>query len=69
MTKARYRVTVSRVNEGMNDAPYVTMTANRIILDADGRLAIEGEGGGHSFSSNLWDGVEIERLSPEAPSA
>lgn len=58
----QYSVTASRIHEGMNDAPYVTMTAKRVTMDLSGSLSIEGEGYGRSFSGGTWDGFEVRRL-------
>jgi len=58
-----FSVTVSRTNEGMRDDPYVTISAQRVTLGPDGILVIQGWDNSRSFSSALWDGFEVKRLS------
>ncbi len=63
MTKsATFKVTVSRINESMKDAPYEELNAIGLELEPDGTLSIKCETGGRSFSSGLWDGFEVKRL-------
>jgi hypothetical protein len=55
-----YSVTVSRINEGMNDPPYVNMAAKRVTIDPNGSLSIEAVEGGRTLSAGLWDGFEVK---------
>ncbi len=54
-----YSVTVSRINEGMNNSPYFNMTAKRVTIDPNGSLSIEGVERGRTLSAGLWDGFEV----------
>jgi hypothetical protein len=57
-----YSVTVSRINEGMNQPPYETWTAHTITVTPNGSLSIEGAKNGHTLTAGLWDGFEVKRL-------
>jgi hypothetical protein len=57
-----YSVTVSRINEGINQSPFETWTAHTISVTPDGSLSISGVSSGRSLSAGLWDGFEVKRL-------
>jgi hypothetical protein len=62
-----YRVTVSRINEGLHDPPFETMTAQKVTLTADGTLEIHDNSSVRMFHYQTWDSVEIKRSGkPEA---
>jgi hypothetical protein len=58
----RYSVTIRRVNEGTDQQPQETLTANSLTVQRDGTLLIQGERGGQLLSSHLWDSFEVKRL-------
>ena len=63
MTKLQgdpFRVTVSRINEGLHDEPYITFEAHTVVVSPDGRLSITSEKG-RIFSAGSWDGFELKR--------
>ncbi len=60
--KDLFSVTVSRINEGPRDEPYLTMNAHTVELKPDGTFWIKGEKNGRGFSAGLWDGFEVKRL-------
>ncbi len=58
----RFEVTITRVQEGMRDAPVVTLTARSVSVDPKGLLEVKGEGWSRSYSS--WDHFEVRRVTP-----
>ena len=62
MAKKRYRVIVSRINEPADAEPTASFLADRIEITSDGSLRLSWEGGGYSYSSGLWNGVEVKVL-------
>jgi hypothetical protein len=61
MSKPRFTITVSRINESANKAPYETMAAESVVMSEDGTLTIKGDGRSHSFTSGTYDGFEVKR--------
>lgn len=57
-SKDRFRIKVSRTNEGASKDPYVTVSGFALTVDADGRLSIDGEGGSRIFGAGSWDGFD-----------
>ena len=55
-----YSVTVSRINEDINDLPYFTMTAKNVTIEPDGSLLVDGIDGARMLSMGLWDGFEVK---------
>ena len=62
MAKDQFTVTVSRINESANQAPYETLSGHTLKISPDGTLSIEGQNGGRSFSGGLWDSFEVKML-------
>ncbi|MCA1503817.1 hypothetical protein [Bradyrhizobium sp. NBAIM02] len=58
-----FTVTISKINEGLNQDPYETFEGHTLSLGPDGTLSISGDGS-RSFSTNarLYDGFEVKRL-------
>jgi hypothetical protein len=60
--KNHLSITVSRINEGPRDEPYVTFEAHTVTVDSAGNLSITTESGGRSYTAGLWDGFEVKRI-------
>lgn len=60
-----FEVTVSRVNEGPNDPPYETHTAQSVSVGPDGRLNIQRDGSSRSLVG--WDSFEVRRITKSEP--
>jgi hypothetical protein len=58
-----FTVTISRINEGLNQAPYITMEGHTLSLSPDGTLSISGDNSrGLNTAAGLYDGFEVKRL-------
>ena len=62
MGKDRFEVTVTSVNEGVRDPPYLTVTGYGLIIAPDGSLSITGVGGSQSMAAATWDRLEINKI-------
>jgi hypothetical protein len=58
----KYQVTINRINQGRDQAPYETWRARTLTITAEGELSIQSEGGEYKLSSGLWDGFEVRML-------
>jgi hypothetical protein len=56
-----YTVTVSRINEGGNEAPFITLPAQTVTLHPDGSLSIQEGTGGRTYSAGSWNEVTVKR--------
>ena len=67
MGKDRFEVTVTSVNEGVRDPPYLTVTGYALIIAPDGSLSITGVGGSQSMAAATWDRLEVKKIArPQA---
>jgi hypothetical protein len=67
MGKDRFEVTVTSVNEGVRDPPYLTVTGYGLIIAPDGSLSIMGVGGSQSMAAATWDRFEVKNIArPQA---
>jgi hypothetical protein len=57
-----FEVTVSRINESANKAPYETFSGHTLKIGPDGSLTVTWEGGSHGFSAGTYDSFEFKRL-------
>jgi hypothetical protein len=68
MGDARYKITVSRVDEkDPRLETFLEITARRVILKADGKLVIDGHDGGHSFAAGFWRGMVAHPITAGSP--
>jgi hypothetical protein len=58
----RFTVTVSQI-----ELPRLAvLTAKGVTLDTNGNLIIQGEKDSRSFTSDLWEGFEVKRITSTA---
>ena len=62
MGKDRFEVTVTSVNEGVRDPPYLTVTGYGLIIAPDGSLSIMGISGSQSMAAATWDRFEVKKI-------
>lgn len=56
-------VTISTINDGLDEDTYKTMEGHTLNLGPDGTLSIRGENRrGFATSAGLYDGFEVKRL-------
>lgn len=67
MSETWLSVTVSRINEGLHETPYITLQARSVTVHPDGTLAIKEAHGERHFVASGWDRFEVKRTRMPRP--